>query len=78
MDWNGPNDIVALYFSLQSTIIINNSKEVPIEYWNMGTKISLPILIEEKPKYSFYKKDIKDEELVWMREKGNLVFYYDL
>lgn len=51
---------------------------MPIEYWNMGTKISLPILIEEKPKYSFYKKDIKDEELVWMREKGNLVFYYDL
>ena len=29
-------------------------------------------------KYSFYKKDIKDDELVWMREKGNLVFYYDL
>lgn len=70
--------LICISKDLKHWIIINNSKEVPIEYWNMGTKISLPILIEEKPKYSFYKKDIKDEELVWMREKGNLVFYYDL
>lgn len=70
--------LICISKDLKRWKIIDNSKEVPIEYWNMGTKIALPILIDEKPKYSFYKKDIKDEELLWMREKGNLVFYYDL
>lgn len=49
-----------------------------LEYFNMGRRCVLPEEISENPKFSFYKEDIKKEDLEWLRNKGNAVFYYDL
>lgn len=49
----------------------------PFVFWN-GVKISLPHSKPEWPKYSFLTKDLDSSILNKLREKGNLVFYYDV
>lgn len=67
---------LGLYFisnDLKNKYIISG----PFEYWN-GKKISLPHSNPGWPFYSFLKNGLDPTILAKLREKGNLVFYYDI
>jgi len=70
--------LICISKDLEQYKIISGDKENPLTYWNMGKSVTLPVLIENEPYFSFYIKNLKDEDLKWMREKGNIVFYYDI
>ena len=70
--------LVCISGDLQHYKIISGDEDNPLTYWNMSKPVTLPVLIEEEPYFSFYIKKLKDEDLKWMRKKGNIVFYYDI
>lgn len=70
--------LVCISKDLKQYKIISGDKDKPLTYWNMGKSVTLPITIEKNPYFSFYIGYLKNEDLKWLREKGNLVFYYDI
>lgn len=50
----------------------------PFDFWNNNERVALPHSNPEFPKYSFKTEGLDADLLSKLREKGNLVFYYDV
>lgn len=73
----GLKETESLYFVFGD---LSNQKIVqgPFEFWNTKKIDVFPYCNPNFPKYSFLTQGMDDMSLMKLREKGNLVFYYNL